>query len=260
MNELVIAGVDGTAESLEALDVAVDEAVLRGCPLRIASARDFPPQTPESPAMVVERAVAHARQRSGTVVIQRKYARDRPGPFLARMTPQAAVLVVGSRGLEGLAALRAGSVSLYVAGHAACPVLVVRTGSTLMRAPENPGTIVVGLDPKHLVQEAIRFAFEEAVLREVDVSLVLAVPHTSGAESGLPEQVAFDWQPRYPQVKIWTNLVEELRPADALVAASEEAGLLVVGTRARHDHVGRVDHAAVRHAFCPVAVVPAARS
>lgn len=39
MNEFVIAGADGTAESVGALDAAVDEAVLRGCPPRIARAR-----------------------------------------------------------------------------------------------------------------------------------------------------------------------------------------------------------------------------
>lgn len=128
----------------------------------------------------------------------------------------------------------------------------------MMRAPESPGTIVVGLDPKHPVQEAI--ASEEAALRKVNVNLVLAAPHPSVAERALPGQIAVGWQLRYPQVKVWTNLIEELRPADALVAASEEAGLLVVGTRGQHNRVGCVDHVAVRHAFCPVALVPAARN
>ncbi|MFC0051796.1 universal stress protein [Streptomyces actinomycinicus] len=52
----------------------------------------------------------------------------------------------------------------------------------------------------------------------------------------------------------------EGNPRDALVAASREAGLLVVGARRRPGHyglrLGRVAHGVLHHAACPVAVVP----
>ena len=49
-----------------------------------------------------------------------------PGSVLVAAAHDAAMLVVGSRGLSGLASPFLGSVSLYCATQAACPVLVVR--------------------------------------------------------------------------------------------------------------------------------------
>jgi nucleotide-binding universal stress UspA family protein len=52
----------------------------------------------------------------------------------------------------------------------------------------------------------------------------------------------------------------EARARDALLAASREADLLVVGAQRRHGHfglqLGRVTHGVLHHAACPVAVVP----
>jgi nucleotide-binding universal stress UspA family protein len=49
-----------------------------------------------------------------------------PGSVLVERSRAAAMLVVGSRGLSGLASPFLGSVSLYCATQASCPVLVVR--------------------------------------------------------------------------------------------------------------------------------------
>jgi nucleotide-binding universal stress UspA family protein len=58
-------------------------------------------------------------------------------------------------------------------------------------------------------------------------------------------------------------VVEDRHPAEALVALSAEADLLVVGSRGRGGFtellLGSVSHAAVLHAVCPVVVVPAHR-
>ena len=48
------------------------------------------------------------------------------GPVLVEAAREASMLVVGSRGLGGLGSPFLGSVSLYCATEAACPVLVVR--------------------------------------------------------------------------------------------------------------------------------------
>ncbi|MCW2948586.1 MAG: UspA domain protein [Actinoallomurus sp.] len=256
MDTLVIAGVDGSADSLEALEVAVDEAVMRGCPLRIAHARHFRAPTPKEPEAVLEEAAAYARERSGALRIDTWYGHGWPGPYLTGMSPEATVLVVGSRGFAGFTGLLAGAVSLYVAGHAACPVLVVRPGSALRRAPESPGTVVVGLDPGQPVAAAMGFAFEEAVLRDVGVRVVVATLHPAGGERGMAEHASRTWRSSHPEIPVRADVVG-LRPAEALIAASQEAGLLVLGTQARHDRLTRVGHAALQHAFCPVAVVPA---
>jgi nucleotide-binding universal stress UspA family protein len=67
------------------------------------------------------------------------------------------------------------------------------------------------------------------------------------------------WQEKYPRVSAATDLML-LHPAEALLNASRNADLLVVGRRteptAAEGRLGPVTHAVLHHARCPVAVVP----
>jgi nucleotide-binding universal stress UspA family protein len=64
-------------------------------------------------------------------------------------------------------------------------------------------------------------------------------------------------------VEVQRTVVEDRRPAEALVERSADADLLVVGSRGRGGFtellLGSVSHAAVLHAVCPVVVVPSHR-
>jgi nucleotide-binding universal stress UspA family protein len=64
-------------------------------------------------------------------------------------------------------------------------------------------------------------------------------------------------------VQVRRTVVEDRRPAEALVELSADADLLVVGTRGRGGFsellLGSVSHATVLHAACPVVVVPSHR-
>jgi nucleotide-binding universal stress UspA family protein len=64
-------------------------------------------------------------------------------------------------------------------------------------------------------------------------------------------------------VDVQRTVVEDRRPAEALVELSTDAELLVVGSRGRGGFtellLGSVSHAAVLHAACPVVVVPSNR-
>jgi nucleotide-binding universal stress UspA family protein len=61
-------------------------------------------------------------------------------------------------------------------------------------------------------------------------------------------------------IEVQHMVVEDRRPAEALVELSVDADLLVVGSRGRGGFtqllLGSVSHAVVLHALCPVVVVP----
>jgi nucleotide-binding universal stress UspA family protein len=65
-------------------------------------------------------------------------------------------------------------------------------------------------------------------------------------------------------VEVQRTVVEDRRPAEALVELSNDADLLVVGSRGRGGFtellLGSVSHATVLHAACPVVVVPSHRN
>lgn len=258
MNRVVV-GVDGTPVGLDALDVAIDEAVRRRCTLRIAHAQDAPPLSPSSaddPRNVVEDALAQARKRAPGLATETCHAPEPAGPYLSRLSGSSVLVVVGSRGLSGLTGLLAGSVSRYVAAHARCPVLIVPADSDLRQAPESPGTIVVGMSPRHPRTAGVEFALEEAALRQVHVRILIATPGLSSAERSRVEQIVCECGAAHPSVSLSADEVD-LPPDEALISASEEAGLLVLGTRTRDGGLGSIGHKAIEHAFCPVVMIPA---
>lgn len=252
MNGTVVVGVDGTPAGLDALDVATDEAIRRSRTLLIAHASDV--SSPDTGPAAVMEAAARAHDRSDVLRIQTCCEAEPAGPYLTRLSGSAALLVVGSSQFSGLIGLLAGSVSAYVAAHARCPVLVVPADSALTQAPESPGTIVVGVNPDHPAEAGLDFAIEEAALRQVDVRIVIATSGFSDAQRSRATQLVDEWESSRPAIALHAEQVD-LPPDQALIAASEEAGLLVIGTCAHTDRLGHVGRAILRRAFCPVAMV-----
>jgi nucleotide-binding universal stress UspA family protein len=76
----------------------------------------------------------------------------------------------------------------------------------------------------------------------------------------LLDGVVSEARKREPKLRIEGELVEA-RPAHALIDASRDADLLVVGSRGGGGfaglHIGSVSSQCVHHARCPVVVVPA---
>ncbi len=187
------------------------------------------------------------------------------------------MLVVGSRGLGGFAALILGSVSRYVATHAPCPVVVAREASLVMHRE-----LVVGVGDPQRSAAAVGFAFEEATLREARLlavhamspSVLTAQPVRPQAETGHPgpgpaemqaeaatrlEALLAGWRKKHPQVQADWEIVHA-HPGRALAGASARADLVVLGRRAaRAPHspgAGPVIHAVLSHAHGPVATIP----
>ena len=268
----VLAGVDGSAYALDAVDYAARLAARHGRALRLVHAFVWPmlgvatgpPQgvAPDEPGGAglkgqaeawLDEAAARAAAAAPDVTVTTEITPGAPGAVLLAASAEAGALVVGSRGLGGFGALLLGSVSTQLASYARCPVVVVREA----QAPEGP--VVVGVDGSAPAEAAVGFAFAEAAARGASVVAVHGGDEKDGGYTRhLLAEALGGWAARYAEVDYTTRFVAE-KPAKALVAASEEAGLLVVGSRGRGGFkgllLGSVSQAAVQYARCPVAVV-----
>lgn len=142
----VVVGVDGSAESLAACRLAIEEAARRGSDVEVVAAYSptdywtdlysfIGPSTAEVREQARERAgalvgtvrakaVIPAGARAPQILVQPV---DGAAPdVLVERSRTAGLVVVGSRGHGSVRGLLLGSVALHVAMHAACPVLVVR--------------------------------------------------------------------------------------------------------------------------------------
>jgi nucleotide-binding universal stress UspA family protein len=271
----VVVGVDGSGASLASIAMAVREAALRRRPLRLVHADswvsgpawlDAGPVEPEAvdpradPEQIVKEAAEHAAAFAG-VSVQAEVVPGDPGAVLVRESRTAELVIVCHRGAGGFLGLRMGSVAIKVAAYARCPVLVVRG------TPAPGGIILAGIDPSAPGARATGFAFRAAALRGAELVALHARPgDPTGADPAREEEglaaALKGWTDRYPQVPIRCE-VRRGRAAGALVAASERAQLVVVGTRGPGRRptlpFGSVTHALLHHAACPVAVVPPTR-
>ncbi|WP_306191494.1 MULTISPECIES: universal stress protein [unclassified Streptomyces] len=288
----LVVGVDGSEPSLRAVDWAADEAALRQVPLRVvyaslweryehtALARELgKPDEHVRAQVVVEAAALRARARQDGLTVVGAALPEEPEYTLVREGREACALVVGTRGRSGVAGLLLGSVSLFVAAHADCPVVVVRGNNDNQARTPVHGRVVVGVGDGTSSGDgngpaaAVRFAAREAGLRAAVLEAVRA--WRSPARASV-EHPLIDGQPDPYEVRAAEALDVALRdvPQDVkvrchavegparrvLLAAAHEADLLVVGARRRTGHfglqLGRTAHTVLHHSACPVAVVP----
>jgi nucleotide-binding universal stress UspA family protein len=283
----IVVGVDGSESALRAVDWAADEAALRGLPLRLVyaslweryegsrPAEDLDrPSEEERVEDVVAAAARRAARRQADVKISTEVLPEEPEYALVRESRGAALLVTGTRGRGGLAGALLGSVSLTVAGHAHCPMIVVRGDQDDPAPPGKHGRVVVGVGDTPAASETMRFAFEEARRRGAVLDAVRAwrcpahettgYPQLAGEPARLYEQHAVDALEtalkEAPDDVVVRRRTLEGHARTVLVGASRDADLLIVGARRRPRHfglqLGRVAHGVLQHSDCPVAVVP----
>lgn len=265
----VVAGVDGSEESMRAVEWAALEALRHKAPLRIVSATGLPPrmharsQAPETVAARLQgdsrRALGDAVARSGEVapglLIDADLLAGPPALAVAQSGSGALMLVVGARGTGGFTAMVLGSVSRYAAMHARCPVVMVREETSAVHRE-----VVVGIRDPRDADDALAYAFEEAALR----GATLIAVHSGGA-GHIAAQDDLDladalraWRDKYPAVPVWQDVVHD-HPAHVLASYSARADLVVIGRRAGAGSgpaIGGVQHALLSHARGPIAVVP----
>ena len=288
----VVVGVDGSASAQGALAWAAMTASARRCPLRIIHTFTVPtftvPLLSSAPDMipirdltvdlrsvadwVLAESESSARYLAPDIKITRELFVAGAAPTLLSQAHDAELLVLGSRGIGGFRGLLVGSVSTAVAAHARCPVVVVRPHRDGTAFPAfRTARIVVGVDGSDVSAAAIRFAYHEAVRRRVGLLTVHAVPPTRQQSSlRVPPHVVEQVEEQLfaaameskrvldPRVDLEMKVVHG-HPAQALIDASDAAGLVVVGSRGHGGFagmlVGSVSQAVLQHAACPVAVV-----
>ncbi|MEV7085491.1 universal stress protein [Streptomyces sp. NPDC093085] len=285
----VVVGVDGSDGSLWAVDWAAAEADRSGLPLRLIHASLWeryegilPRSTTDRPSeqIYAENLVGSAEQRVHVLAPDVRVSTDvqpeDPVAALVAAGRGAALLVVGPRGRGTVTGMLLGSVGLAVAARAACPVVVAR-GAEPSRRGEY-GRVVLGVGESTGSTAAAHFAFRAARARGCELLAVRAwrsparenmpYPQPGGEAEAACRRRAEECLDRvvdvvvatYPEVRLERKTVHGTTH-QTLLEETAEADLLVVGAKRRHGAVGmqlgRVNHAMLHHAPCPVAVVPA---
>ncbi|MGW6316554.1 universal stress protein [Streptomyces sp. NPDC055099] len=287
MTPAITVGVDGSPESLAAVDWAADEAALHGAPLRLVHAWLWQPldvplvQDPEEPAKsargILREAETRAAGRHPDLRCISEVVSDTAVAALLREAEHAETLILGSRGHGALLGFLLGSYGQQVIATASCPVVSVRVprGGAL---PDRGDVLVGQQGSAEDSAEVLGFAFRAAAARGAAVRAVRAwslppvYAYSPGSlrladeagglvqyeEKALREALA-PWRDRFPDVPVIEH-VELGSGGQVLLAAAPGARLLVVGRRARRSpvgaRIGSVAHAVLHHAPCPVAVVP----
>jgi len=144
-----------------------------------------------------------------------------------------------------------------------------------------PG-IVVGIDGSHNASHALEWAMTEAGMRHADLRVITVNSVIEGYWSRQPVTMPGDDQKVAEARQLAQTAVAKTAadlgdrqpasvhviatngfPAQALIAASQDADLLVVGSRGGGGFsalaLGSVTNQVTHHAHCPVVVVPAGR-
>ncbi|MET9393619.1 universal stress protein [Streptomyces sp. NPDC006624] len=288
----VVVGTDGSSGAARAVLWAAQEAALRHQPLHIVCAADLDlaerlgadtaRRVREAARSLLAEAASAASARAPGLAVSTEVGREPAADALLRaaaataarapgVTTAEPTVVLGSRGLGGFATLLTGSTGLAVAGQAGCPVVVVR-GTELpasgvvvgVRDEEDLGAVRFAAETARRRKAALRLLSTWTYLQYVGTMAPLAdvVRVAVEAEAAASTRLLGSVREEFPDLEVTEEVVRVPSPAGELVAASLRAELVVVGARRTAHHLGRglgrVTHAVLQHAHCPVAVVPRA--
>jgi len=134
----VVAGIDGSPASIQALRWALTYATFTGCATEVIMAWDWPASRASpspvlsggEPEMSAEQLLDHLIEQMRTEFpyqrIEGQVVQGHTAPLLVEASKGADLLVIGSRGHSEFVGMLIGSVSEYCATNAHCPVLVHR--------------------------------------------------------------------------------------------------------------------------------------
>lgn len=191
-----------------------------------------------------------------------------PAPVLAECSARSALVVVGTDRDPDVHGEMFGVVNLQIATIARCPVAVVPVHGSAGNAG-----VVVGIDGSAAAKVAAAFAAREADstgqaltvlyapkpahgwLRESGVGAALEAEVEPGQRKVLADAVA-QLRATHPGMRIHAAFIKDANPAQALLDASKDALLLVLGSpgtvSVAHVAVGSVTQHVLMDAACPV--------
>ncbi|GAA4894384.1 universal stress protein [Streptomonospora salina] len=292
----IVVGVDGSDSSRYALEWSANLAVQRGRGLTLLTAVGSPDSAGAFREIVPRGGDEEASDRLRDARALLDYAQE----WIQRLFPELDVrtrmptaraadalleearaadtsaVVVGSRGLGGLASAFVGSVGVELAAHAPVPVVVLPKRHEAAHSAK--GRVVAGVDGSESSRRAVEFAFAQAWWTESELVAVCAWQPMAAFVSAMgpvpPE--AFDddaveatarrtaeaeleeMRTAYPDVSVDLRTVRA-HPVVAILDESSPADLIVVGTRGRGGFggllLGSVSQSVLHGAHGPVAVV-----
>ena len=270
----IVVGLDGSEESLVALDWAIGTAQLESRVLHLVHAHGRRHSVDDEGAQVISSAKQRVSIAAPDVRVSSAEV-DGPGESaLIAVSRQAALVCVGAHGRGGFLPALLGSTARAVAASALCPVAVIRPPGLSRDVARR---VVVGVDESAGCHDAISFAFSQADIRHLRLTAVHAW-HASdrlglsaaitpsdrwrteigNEEAAMAESLA-GWAQKYPDVELSRVSIRK-QPAAAILAAADDAALVVLGSRhprPRPDLVGSPTVRRVLHDIsCPVVVVP----
>lgn len=286
----IVVGTDGSDRASKAIEYAAGRAEARGLELVVIHV------IPEIPIPGRTSAVSHLRDGQNYAEEYQKVCQARldakiaklvvehpglkargdvvhgmPSYVLAQASKQARVVVVGARGQTAPMSVKMlGGTSDEIVTHARGPITVISEFAEINPA----GPVVVGVDDSPQSKVALHLAFEAASLRKVPLKVInswdigpydafnadvwsAAIESITAECQEVVDGLLAPEKEQFPDVEVEVK-IKRGRPALALVEASKDAGLVVVGSRGRGGFkgllLGSTSKQVLREALCPVVV------
>lgn len=287
MQDKIVVGYDGSQESVTAVRWAALEGRRRSLSVEVVHVWGFGgregggagtswlgKQVVAEAQQVAEDGAQVARESAPGVQVDAVLEHGSPAAALVRLASDGRLVVLGRHGVGQFGGAMVGSVTSGVLHHAISPVVVVPQDIDL----DDSGPVLVGFDGSPGAFQALDAAVEEARVRRVPLSVIVAwtapadqatlpmrslrvhpVPLSQAVstETAAIADRARSWLHCHPEVSSEV-VVAEGRAKEQLVRRSRSASLTVVGTRGRGGFVslvlGSVSRAVVHRAHSPVLV------
>jgi nucleotide-binding universal stress UspA family protein len=280
----VVVGVDGSTNNLSAVEWAAQEAQRAEGPLRVLNVTEkivsrssfvHDADQPFGPAAharaVVDRVADKVRRDHPNIEVTADVVAADTLTGLVNASREAAMVVVGKRGLGTFRRAILGSTSIALAGRSAAPTVIVPDEWNW--AEHQTASILVGADLEHDNHATLDFAFARADEQHVPL-VVMHVWDTHPAmipseddrkrwarqAQSEVEAVVDPWMRKHPHVEV-LPANRHAPIALGLLDSPEHAQLLVIGRQSSGRSmfgfgVGTVARTILHYADLPVAVVP----